>query len=195
MNISEADFARCSESHDGAGTVRFGARISRIPEAGNRAPWRARPRFAVDGLTAASIIRPVAGAKPWTLMGGQSGTVRSICLHSLATRERAAGFLEYFIERDISHMQLTVKSGSIDELAQVDSPYNAIGFAHAGACLDRPLPDCRAGNAIRCNRDPTNVRAMRRRPRLQSPAGRRIAFRCPAARPSASSTGLSPPLA
>ncbi len=45
-------------------------------------------------------------------------------------------------------MQLTVKSGGIDELAQVDNPYNAFGFAHAAACLDRPLPDRPAGNAM-----------------------------------------------
>lgn len=94
MNISEADFARCSESRNGAGTARFGTRMSKVPDAGDRAPWRARLRFAVDGLTAASIIRPVAGAKPWTLMRGQSGTVRSICLHSLGTRNRAPRFME-----------------------------------------------------------------------------------------------------
>lgn len=52
--------------------------------------------------------------------------------------------------------------------------------------------DRRVGHAIAAI-SPTTVRAMRRRSRLQSPAGRRTPSRCRAARPSAPSTAVSQP--
>ncbi|QVN23112.1 hypothetical protein [Burkholderia pyrrocinia] len=77
----------------------------------------------------------------------------------------------------MSRMQLTVKPDDVDELAQVDGPNNPIGFAHVGVAWTCPLRDRRAGKVIRCSRDPANVRARRRRPRLQSPTGRDRACR------------------
>lgn len=108
-----------------------------------------RLRFAVVGLTAASIIRPVAATKPWTLTRGQSGTVRSICLHSLVTRESRPRFRSPASSRAIAaEMQLTVKFGSACEWVPIAPAEPFIGFGRDGGVLGRPA--CAFG-ASPCN--------------------------------------------
>jgi hypothetical protein len=102
-----------------------------------------RLRFAVDGLTADSIIRPAAGTKPWTLMHGQSGTVRSICLHSLDGFDRGAVARPCFIGTDAfifatnGQVRKRPPTGAGRYAGAVHSASQMPGFVPAGSPADR----------------------------------------------------------